>query len=108
MLGYILPVSISVIALVIAAIISMLIQYESGTKPRDAQKRKMWFWMLAFIGAAAAFFISWSAFMPKKAVEKFAFESALPIGTGIGFVVYILLGFLLSRMFRNGKLGNWF
>jgi sulfoxide reductase heme-binding subunit YedZ len=108
MLGYVLPVSFCVITLVIAAVISNLIQYETGTKPRDAQKRKLWFWLLAFIGPAAGLFITWSVFMPEKAMEKDAFESAVPIGTGIGFVLYILLGFLLSRMFRNGKLGNWF
>ena len=34
--------------------------------------------------------------------------SALSIGTGVGFVLYILLGFILSKVFRNGKLGHWF
>jgi hypothetical protein len=34
--------------------------------------------------------------------------AALPIATAVGFVVYVLLGFILSKIFKNGKLGNWF
>ena len=30
------------------------------------------------------------------------------IATGVCFVVYILLGFILSKIFKNKKIGNWF
>ena len=36
------------------------------------------------------------------------YVNALSIGTAIGFVLYILLGFILSKVFANGKIGHWF
>jgi hypothetical protein len=34
--------------------------------------------------------------------------AALPIATAVGFVLYIILGFVLSKVFQKGKIGNWF
>jgi len=45
---------------------------------------------------------------PTNKVQYNKWMDSLPIATGVGFVVYVLLGFILSRMFKNGKLGNWF
>jgi hypothetical protein len=36
------------------------------------------------------------------------YMASLPIAAGVGFVVYVVLGFVLSKVFKNGKLGNWF
>ena len=33
---------------------------------------------------------------------------ALSLGTAAGFVLYLLLGFILSKIFKNGKIGHWF
>ena len=42
----------------------------------------------------------------KKAQE--AWNDSLPIAVAIGFVVYIILGFVMAKMFKHGKIGNWF
>lgn len=108
-LAYILTISVSLLFLLLAAISSSLIKYEGGAKPRDAAKRRLWFWSMAIIGAAVAFLVGFFLLAPDmKRVERDAFLDALPIGTGIGFALYVVLGFILSRMFRNGKLGHWF
>ena len=36
------------------------------------------------------------------------YMASLPIAAGIGCLVYLVLGFVLSKIFKNGKLGNWF
>ena len=36
------------------------------------------------------------------------YMAIVPIATAVGFVVYIIIGFVLSKMFKNGKLGHWF
>jgi hypothetical protein len=34
--------------------------------------------------------------------------SALPIAAGVSLVAYIVLGFVLSKAMKNGKIGHWF
>jgi sulfoxide reductase heme-binding subunit YedZ len=45
---------------------------------------------------------------PSNRSDNEDWMDSLPIALAIGFVIYIVLGFVLSKMFKNGKLGNWF
>jgi hypothetical protein len=36
------------------------------------------------------------------------YMASLPIAAVIGFAVYIIIGFVFSKVFKNGKTGNWF
>ncbi len=105
---YILSVIFATVVLLIAALISIAIKYEGGANPKDPGKRKMWFWIFATINPALFYVIAAFAMAPssKRAFEEW--NDSLPIATIIGFFVYIILGFLLSKIFKNGKLGNWF
>ena len=44
---------------------------------------------------------------PAPVIAHNDYMSGLPIGTGIGFVTYILVD-LVAKVFKTGKLGNWF
>jgi hypothetical protein len=46
--------------------------------------------------------------VPSKKVEQMKWNDSIPIALAIGIVAYIVIGFLLSKVFKNGKLGNWF
>jgi uncharacterized membrane protein (Fun14 family) len=46
--------------------------------------------------------------LPSNRRAQEEWMSALPAALGVGFVVYLAVGFALSKMFKNGKLGNWF
>ena len=76
--------------------------------PKDGKKRRLWFWVLAILAPSVAFTVTFFLLAPTKKVEYDKFMSALPIGTGIGFVLYVALGFVFSRMFKHGKMGCWF
>lgn len=107
--AYIISISISFIFLLVAAFISTSIKFEGGSRPKDPQKRKTWFWILALLNPAVIFLMGYFVFKPDAnimIVNKYV--SALGIGTAIGFVIYIVAGFVLSKIFKNGKLGHWF
>ncbi|TDO23853.1 hypothetical protein [Pedobacter duraquae] len=107
--AYIISISIAFVFLLTAAFISTAIKFEGGSRPKDPQKRKTWFWILALLNPAVIFLLGYFVFIPDAnimVVNKYV--SALGIGTAIGFLIYIVAGFVLSKIFKNGKLGHWF
>lgn len=107
--AYIISVITALIFILLAAIISNAITFEGGSNPKDPQKRKTWFWILCIINPAVCFLAGYFVFKPDANVMIVNnYVHALSIGTIIGFVIYILLGFILSKVFANGKIGHWF
>lgn len=108
-IAYILGVAISLVFLLISAIVSNAIKFEGGSNPRDKQKRRLWYWIFCVLSvivtAVVGFIISSNIAVP--GIQK-KFNMALLIAMGIGLVLYIVLGFILSKVFKNGKLGHWF
>jgi sulfoxide reductase heme-binding subunit YedZ len=97
--------------ILIAAVVSNAIKFEGGANPKDPGKRKMWFWIMAILNPVFFFVISAFFLAPNPENDQMVYDdymASLPIAAGIGFVVYITLGFILSKVFKNGKLGNWF
>ena len=98
------------VAILLAAVISNLIKYEGGTNPKDPGKRRICFWIFAILGPVTFFLYNIFSVIPtiKKgpALEKFGVTHI--IGTAIILVGYIIIGFVLSKMMKRGKLGNWF
>jgi sulfoxide reductase heme-binding subunit YedZ len=74
--------------LLIAALIASSINFERGSRPRDAARRRIWYWVIAVLNPALIF--------------------PLSIGAACGFAVYLVLGFVLSKIYKNGKIGHWF
>lgn len=108
--AYVMGIAISLIFLIIAALISNSIKFEGGSNPKDPRKRKMWFWTLAGFMPALNFLLGFLLIRPgiKNPMFQQQYNSALGISTILAVVIYILLGFILSKVFKNGKLGNWF
>lgn len=97
--------------ILVAALISNMIQFEGGSNPKDPGKRKMWFWIIAILNPVLFYLLSAFVLAPNPENDQMVYDeyiSSLPIAAGIGFVIYILIGFVLSKIFKNGKLGNWF
>ncbi len=107
--AYIISISTALLFLLVSAIIANAIKFEGGSNPKDPKRRKTWFWILAILNPAMGFLLGYFVFKPDANIMVVNnYINALSIGTGIGFVLYIVLGFILSKVFRNGKIGNWF
>ena len=105
---YILSIIFAAVILLIAALISNSIKYEGGTNPKDPAKRKMWFWILAVLNPVLFYALAAFVLAPSNKKQLKIWNESLPIATIIGFVGFIILGFILSKMFKNGRLGHWF
>ena len=111
MTSYIISVIVAGAMILFAAIISSAITFEGGTNPKDPGKRKMWFWIFAIINPILFFLLARFALAPKASDDQMVYDNymkILPIATAVGFVVYVVIGFVLSKMFKNGKIGHWF
>ncbi len=107
--AYIISISIAFIFLLFATFIANAIKYQGGSNPQDPGKRKTWFWILAILNPIVTFLLGYFVFKPDANVMVVNnYLSALNIGIVIGFLAYIFIGFALSKMFKNGKIGNWF
>jgi hypothetical protein len=109
--AYVISVMNAVIVLLIAALISNAIKFEGGAYPKDPGKRKMWFWVLMIFAPVLTYLLGNFVIHPDQNLDPMAFDEhlqALPIASGISAVLYVVLGFILSKIFKNGKLGNWF
>ena len=111
MISYFLATIFAGLIILIAAFISIFIKYQGGAKPKDAQQRKALFWVLSIINPILFFLIGWLLLAPSQSDDQIVYDdymAVLQVATVVGFVLYILIGFIISKMFRNGKLGNWF
>ena len=111
MTTYMISIIVAGVMILIAAIIALAIQFEGGANPKDKSKRKIWFWVMAIINPIVYFLLGSLVLAPKADVDQIDYDdymAIVPIATAVGFVVYIIIGFVLSKMFKNGKLGHWF
>ncbi|MVT12053.1 hypothetical protein [Chitinophaga tropicalis] len=107
--AYTVSVIITLIILFIAATIANIIKFEGGSKPKDPRIRKLSFWVLCLINPILIFLLGFFVFIPDgNRMEISNYTTALSIGAVMGVFLYILLGFILSRIFAKGKLGHWF
>lgn len=107
---YLFAVIFSAVMILIAAGISYLIQFELVSNPRDVRKRKIWFWVLAVLTPPLFYVLGLLLIAPDRADDPMiydAFMTSLMISTGISLVAYIVFGFILSKIFKHGKIGNW-
>lgn len=107
---YIIAIVAALFFILIAAVISNAIKYEGGSRPKDPAKRKMWFWVMGVLAPVAnLLFGLFIYYFPEgNSFAKSKLISAIGIGSAVTFIVYLLVGFILSKMFKNGKLGHWF
>jgi len=94
----------------LSAWIANLIRFQIGDNRSDALKRRVWFWILAvlvpLVTFAVTYFTTYSGL--KVPTQKEQYFNAMCISAAVFFVVYILLGVLLSLAFKKSKIGDWF
>lgn len=108
--AYMIGVIVFVVCMLLAVISANAIQYEAGINPQDKKKRKIWFWIFAMLCPVAIMAISYFAVYSGIRVpsRQTAYLTAMAISSGVAFVLYIIVGFVLSKMFSHGKLASWF
>tara|TARA_A100001388_G_C28772362_1_gene504733 strand:+ start:1837 stop:2238 length:402 start_codon:yes stop_codon:yes gene_type:complete len=107
---YVFAVVVAIVALGVAILISNSIAFEFSEKPKDPRKRKIVFWLIAVI--SPILFYGYNLFLVTPNIKKgpaaaeFFMTGALsPVVT---LVTYVVVGFLLAKIFKTKKIGTWF
>ena len=107
---YMFAVIAAVVMLGLAVLIASMIKFQAGANPKDRMKRKVWFWVLAVITPILFYVYNSALVVPNikagPAMNKFFMHSALsPV---VAFTVFVVMGIVLSKIFKRKKVGNWF
>lgn len=108
---YILAVVAAIVFVGIAILIGSMIAYQGGKNPTDAKKRRVWFWLTGIIATAAFFcynyfYVSGTIVPTQMLQDKFFTHAA--IATGVTLAVYVLAGFVMSKLLKRQKFGTVF
>ncbi len=107
---YISAVVLAIIFIVISLVVANMIAYEGGKNPKDAKKRKIWFWILASVNAMV--FFLWNLLYVAEKVKgkpaKSEFLMHNGIATGVTLLVFIVLGIVISKVMNKSKYGTIF
>lgn len=106
--AYMFAIAAGAAMLLIAALISSMISYQGGANPTDPRQRKMVFWIFCLLTPVVIYFAGVGAVAPSDALGAKQFNDAIGIATAAGLGLYLIVGFILAKVFKNGKLGNWF
>lgn len=108
--AYVLGFVVLVACMLLSIIIANAIPYEAGVNPQDKKKRKTWFWSLAVACPILVLVIAYFAFYTdiKVPSRQNNYMIAMAVSAGVSFVVYIVLGVILSNVFKHSKLSSWF
>lgn len=105
---YILALVASVAALVLAIVLSNNVTFQPDLS--DVSKRKGIFWFSSIIApvlsALLAFLFVYLDL--KTGSKKSMFMLHMVIGLCVSWIVYVALGFIVSKANKQGKLGSWF
>ncbi|MBS1495117.1 MAG: hypothetical protein JST55_16545 [Bacteroidetes bacterium] len=106
---YIIGAIVGLVMVIIAAIISNVIKFEGGANPKDPGKRRRWFWILMIISFSSFYLYNKFLVTPTISPNLYSkFQTTSLIGSAIALATFLIVGFVMSKMFSTGKIGNWF
>lgn len=104
-------VAVALAILLLAAIISILIQFEGGINPKDDNKRRIVFWVFAILNPIIYWLLAYFYLAPDPEESRRAYNrfiEVIPRDMLIGVISYIIVGIIISKFAVTGKLGHWF
>lgn len=105
--AYMWALIVMVVCFLLATLVANLILF----KPNDpgTTARRIWFWVLCVAAGIIGFVIN---FIIGKSISVPSIQSDFymhaGIAAGVSVVIYIVLGFVISKIFPNSKVGTWF
>ena len=94
--------------LLVSIVVAILMPYEPGQHDRSYIKRRIWFFVIWFLSFGTFFVYNYFLIMPLISNVSFMdkFMKAIAISTGIIFVAYGLIGFMIMKLFPRSKYGS--
>lgn len=105
--AYMWAIVIMIVFFILAVVIANLIVYKPKNPGTTA--RRLWFWSLCVATGVVAFvanFIKGNSISVPSLQSSYHMHSAIAAASAV--ILYILVGFVVSKLFANSKVGTWF
>lgn len=108
--AYVISLIIAVVAMLVAIVASNAIAYKPGVNSGDVTSRRIWFWVMGVltpvISWVTCYFLVYEAARGRS--HKADAMQAMSIAAAVSFLLYVVVGWVLSKVFNNKKIGTWF
>lgn len=108
--AYIISLIVAIVAMLVAIVASNKVAYDPSVKAGDVTIRRIWFWVMGVLTPIIAlifcYFLVYETARGKS--HKADAMQAMCIAAAISFVLYVAVGWVLSKVFNNKKIGTWF
>lgn len=106
--AYVVALVIMIVFFLLAVVISNNIPYVKGAS--DKLRRRVWFWVLAVLTPVISIIYNASFIMPSIRIPSMrnAYFAQSCIAAGAAFLLFVLVGLLLSKSFSHSKISSWF
>lgn len=105
--AYIWSLIVAVVFFTVATVAANLILYKPNN-PGTASRR-LWFWILCVATGVVAYLINYSIARGITVPSlRSDYETHAAYAAGVGLVLYIAVGFIVSKLFPSSKVGTWF
>lgn len=105
--AYMWALVVTAVFFIIAVVIANLILFKPNNPGTSA--RRISFWLLCILAGVVGFLINYfigkSISVPSTQSDYLMHSS---IATGVSMIIYIIAGFITSKLFPNSKVGTWF
>lgn len=96
-----------IVMFLIAVLSANMILYKKNDT--GVTKRRIWFWVLAALTFVVSFLINWAVAESIEVVSQHSkYITFSWISAVCAMALYVLTGFIVSRIFTNSKVGKWF
>ena len=108
--AYVISLLVAIAAMLIAIIASNAVDYKPGVNSKDVTTRRIWFWVMGVLTPVISWVICYFLVYEtaRGKTHKADAMQAMCIAVAVFFVLYILVGWILSMVFNNKKIGTWF
>jgi len=108
--AYVISVIVAIVAMLTAIVASNRVAYKPGVNAGDVTTRRIWFWVMGvltpIISWGICYFLVYEAARGKS--HKADAMQAMCIAALVSFALYVAVGWILSKVFKNKKIGTWF
>lgn len=105
--AYICSAVVLVIFFVVAIVLAHAVKRDETHT--GAGLRRLWFWILAVLTLSVSFLINlWVSHGIHQEIVRQHYINNSIVGAGAAFVLFVAIGFLLSKAFKTSKIGTWF
>lgn len=97
-----------VVFLLLAALVSTMTIYRPDKS--DLKVRKVQFWLMGIFSVLTGVALNYVLYLMNIRISNQYNDYMLHmlIAAGVSFVVFVLIGFVLSKIFKSSKIGTWF